>query len=287
MSRIAYVNGRYVPLADAMVNVEDRGYQFADGVYEVVAVVAGRLVECDPHFERLDRSLGGLRIGWPCSRRVLRLILDRVIRRNGISDGYVYLQVTRGVAPRNHPFPAHPTAPSLVVTASRRAAPSPAAVERGVRIVSLPETRWARPDLKTVSLLPNVLAKQQAIEAGADEAWFLDADGRVTEGSSTNAWIVLDGQEIVTRPTGQDILAGITRQTLIEVARSSNMRVTERAFSLAEARSAREAFITSTTAFVMPVIAIDGAPVGDGRPGPVTLRLLDAYRRHLGSGGGD
>ena len=287
MSRIAYVNGRYLPQSHATVNVEDRGYQFADGVYEVIAVLAGRLVDGEPHFDRLDRSLAGLRMDPPCTRRVLRLVLDQVIRRNRLSDGFVYLQITRGVAPRNHAFPGHATPPSLVVTASRRGPPAKAAVERGVTVVSVPETRWARPDLKTVSLLPNVLAKQQALDADAYEAWFVDSDGRVTEGSSTNAWIVLDGQEIVTRPLGRDILAGITRETLIAVARASNMRVTERAFSVAEAKSAREAFITSTTSFVMPVVAIDGAPVADGRPGPVTLRLLDAYRRHLAAGASD
>jgi D-alanine transaminase len=283
MSRIAYVNGRYVPQGAAMVNVEDRGYQFADGVYEVIAVLDGGLIDGEPHFDRLDRSLAGLRIEPPCSRVVLRVIIDQVIRRNQISQGSVYLQITRGVAPRSHAFPARAPAPSLVVTGSRRGQPSAADVGRGIKVLTVPETRWARPDLKTVSLLPNVLAKQQALDGGAYEAWFVDRNGHVTEGSSTNAWIVLDGQELVTRPLGQDILAGITRQTLIEVARASNMRVTERAFSVAEAQAAREAFISSTTSFVMPVVAIDGAPVGEGTPGAVTLRLLDAYRRHLGA----
>jgi D-alanine transaminase len=281
MSRIAYVNGRYLPQSDAMVNIEDRGYQFADGVYEVVAVHRGRLVDAEPHFDRLARSLEGLRIAAPCDRRVLALILAQVIRRNQVRNGFVYLQVTRGVAPRNHPFPARATPPSLVVTASLRGPPTDAQVRDGARVITVPESRWARPDLKTVSLLPNVLAKQQALDSGAYEAWFVDRDGRVTEGSSTNAWIVADGQEIVTRPLGQDMLAGITRQTLIAVARANNMRVTERAFSVAEAQGAKEAFLTSTTSLVMPVVSIDGAPVNDGTAGPVTLQLLDAYRRHL------
>ena len=281
MSRIAYVNGQYVRQSDAMVNVEDRGYQFADGVYEVIAVHGGKLVDAEPHYDRLARSLDGLRIAAPCSRRALGLILARIVRRNRVRNGFVYLQVTRGVAPRNHPFPARDTRPSLVITASHRGPPSDAQVERGARVITVPESRWARPDLKTVSLLPNVLAKQQALDAGAYEAWFVDSDGHVTEGSSTNAWIVVDGQEIVTRPLGQDILAGITRQTLIEVARANNMRVTERVFTVAEAKRAKEAFLTSTTSFVMPIVSIDGAPVGEGGPGRVTLRLLDAYRRHL------
>jgi len=239
------------------------------------------LLDAEQHFERLDRSLEGLKIDAPCNRRVLELILAQVIRRNRLKQGFVYLQISRGVATRNHAFPSSKTRASLVVTASRKAPPSDAEVERGVRVITVPESRWARPDLKTVSLLPNVLAKQDALEAGAYEAWFVDPNGNVTEGSSTNAWIVLEGQEIVTRPLGRDILAGITRQTLIEVARANNMRVTERTFSVADARAAKEAFLSSTTSYVMPVIMIDGAPVGDGNAGSVTLRLLDAYRRHL------
>lgn len=283
MPRIAYVNGQYVPQSDALVNVEDRGYQLADGVYEVIAVNNGKLVDCDAHMERLERSLMGLRIDLPCTPAIIALILQRIVRRNHLKIGQIYLQISRGVAPRNHAFPGSPVEPSFVVTANRRKPPSKEVVARGARVITLPDSRWSRPDIKTVSLLPNVLAKQQAVEDGAVEAWFTDKEGLITEGSSTNAWIVTEGQEIVTRPLGQDILAGITRQTLLEVARASNLKVTERAFSVAEAKDAREAFFTSTTSFVMPVVSIDGTPVDTGEPGRVTLQLLDAYRRHIGA----
>ena len=281
MSRIAYTNGQYVRQADAMVNIEDRGYQFADGVYEVIAVANGRLVDGEQHFDRLERSLEGLHIDTPCDRRIFPLIMQQVLRRNHMDQGFVYLQITRGVAPRNHAFLARRTAASIVVTASRKKLPTATDVARGAKIVTVPETRWARPDIKTVSLLPNVLAKQLAVERGAYEAWFVDREGMITEGSSTNAWIVVDGKEVVTRPLGRDILAGITRQTLISIARENNLIVSERLFSLEEALAAKEAFLTSTTSFVMPVVAIDDTPIGDGKPGDVSLQLFDAYRRYL------
>ena len=281
MSRIAYANGRYVRQAEAMINIEDRGYQFADGVYEVIAVVNGRLVDGEQHFDRLQRSLEGLHMESPCDRRILPLIMMQVLRRNHIDHGFVYLQITRGVAPRDHAFPARNTVSSIVVTASRKKLPTAANIAQGVKIVMVPETRWSRPDIKTVSLLPNVLAKQDAVERGAYEAWFVDRAGMITEGSSTNAWIVVDGKEIITRPLSQDILAGITRQTLISIARESNLVVTERPFSIDEALAAKEAFLTSTTSFVMPVVAIDDTPIGDGKPGDVSLQLFDAYCRYL------
>ena len=281
MSRIAYANGRYVRQAEAMINIEDRGYQFADGVYEVIAVVNGRLVDGEQHFDRLQRSLEGLHMESPCDRRILPLIMMQVLRRNHIDHGFVYLQITRGVAPRDHAFPARNTVSSIVVTASRKKFPTAANIAQGVKIVTVPETRWSRPDIKTVSLLPNVLAKQDAVERGAYEAWFVDRAGMITEGSSTNAWIVVDGKEIITRPLSQDILAGITRQTLILIARESNLVVTERPFSIDEALAAKEAFLTSTTSFVMPVVAIDDTPIGDGKPGDVSLQLFDAYCRYL------
>jgi D-alanine transaminase len=281
MSKIAYVNGRYVPTSDARVNVEDRGYQFADGVYEVIAVAEFRLVDLAPHIERLDRSLSNLDIEWPCSERVLRIILARLIKRNRLKDGIVYLQVTRGVAPRNHAFPIKKIRSSLVVTVSRSGRPPTQNFSEGVKVVTIPENRWGRRDIKSVSLLPNVLAKQFAVQNDAFETWFVDDAQTVTEGSSTNAWIVLPGQEIVTRPLGNDILAGITRMKLIELAQEGNMRITERPFTVDEAVNAEEAFVTSTTSFVMPVVKIDGVVVGTGKPGPVTNNLLALYRQHF------
>ena len=281
ISGIAYVNGHYMPRRLASVHIEDRGYQFADGVYEVIAVKDGRLIDGELHYDRLDRSLAELQIEAPCSRAVLGIVFHQVLRRNGIRNGIVYLQITRGVARRNHAFPPAGTAASLVVTANRLLPPSPALVEKGVAVISLPESRWSRPDIKSISLLPNVLAKQQAAEAGAYEAWFVDDSGRVTEGSSTNAWIVIDGQEVVTPPLGSGILAGITRQSLLEAAKRANIRITERSFSIEEARMAQEAFITSTTSFVLPVVSLDGKPVGTGVPGPVAQALLRAYQDHV------
>jgi D-alanine transaminase len=242
MSRIAYVNGRYVPHADAAVHVEDRGYQFADGVYEVVLVYNGRMVDEIPHLDRLDRSLGELRIPSPMSRPALRSVMRELLRRNRIHTGLIYMQVTRGVARRDHPFPKN-AQPSLVMTAKRIALPTGAAVENGVRVISIPDIRWERCDIKTVALLPNVLGKQQAKEAGAYEAWQVDRDGYVTEGTSTNAWIVTKDGELVTRNANQAILNGITRLTLLKLAERENLRLVERGFTIEEAKQAREAFI--------------------------------------------
>ena len=281
MSKISFVNGRYVPAVNATVNVEDRGYQFADGVYEVIAVAGSRLIDLEPHLERLNRSLLNLEIEWPCSERVLKIILRKLLNQNRLKDGIVYIQVTRGVAPRTHAFPKERVRPSLVVTVSHAGRPSVRQLEEGVKVVTMPENRWQRPDIKSVSLLPNVLAKQYAVENNAFETWFIDDEQTVTEGASTNAWIVLVGQEIVTRPLGNAILGGITRMKLIELAKAGNMRITERPFSIEEALNAEEAFISSTTSFVTPVIAIDGEVVGSGKPGPVTRNLLAMYREQF------
>jgi D-alanine transaminase len=281
MSRIAYVNGRYQPHRDAAVHIEDRGYQFADGVYEVIAVQSGRLVDEGPHLDRLDRSLRELRIAPPMARRSLQLVMREVVRRNRVIDGIVYLQATRGVAPRDHAFPAGAET-SLVITSRRAKPPSAKAIAEGVRVVSVPDIRWGRCDIKSVALLPNILGKQQARESGAYEAWQVDRDGMVTEGTSTNAWIVTAAGELVTRQTSHAILNGITRVALIDLARKAQLRVVERPFSLAEAKTAKEAFITSTTAIVLPVVRIDDTAVGDGRPGPLGRRLRELYETYAG-----
>lgn len=274
MSRIAYVNGRYLPHRDASVHVEDRGYQFADGVYEVCEVLGGRLVDERRHLDRLDRSLRELRIAAPMSRPALAAVLREVVRRNGVRDGMVYLQVTRGVARRDHAFPVPGIAPSVVVTARRTDREAQEALARkGVAVITVPENRWPRVDIKSISLLPNVLAKQAAKEAGAREAWFVDADDYVTEGASTNAWIVTAGGTIVTRPADNGILRGITRTVAFEVAADLGYTIEERPFTVAEARAAQEAFISAATTVIMPVVTIDGVPVGAGVPGPVASAL--------------
>lgn len=276
MSRWAYVNGRYVPHATARTHVEDRGMQFSDGVYEVIAVVGGALVDATLHFERLDRSLSALEIAAPMRRAPLEAVLREVARRNRVSEGIVYLQVNRGVAPRNHAFPRD-ARPSMVVTARRgQPASSPALVE-GVRVITIPDIRWRRRDIKSVSLLANVLAKQAAAQDGAFEAWQVDEDGMVTEGSQSNAWMVETDGAVVTRPSSHDILTGITRTRLIDLARQDGITVIERAFTPQEAARAREAFLTSTSSFVVPVVQIDDAVVANGRPGAVTERLRALY----------
>lgn len=278
MPRIAYVNGRYEPHAHACVHVEDRGYQFADGVYEVCEVARGNLMDVTRHLDRLDRSLAELKIAWPLSRRSLEMIMREVVRRNRVENGLVYLQVTRGVAPRDHVFPSASTRSALVVTAKRSDPKATAKrVENGIKVITVPENRWERVDIKTVGLLPNVMARQKAKEAGAQEAWFIDPDGTVKEGAATNAWIVTADGKLVTRPADFGILRGITRATVMDVAKKLDLTVEERAFSVEEAKRAREAFITAATAVVTPVVAIDGDSVANGHPGSVTLSLREAF----------
>jgi D-alanine transaminase len=277
MPRIAYVNGRYVTHAKASVHIEDRGYQFADGVYEVCEVAYGYIMDMTGHLNRLNRSLSELGIAWPMSRKTLEIVIREVIRRNRVVNGLVYLQVTRGVAGRDFLFPPD-TKPSLVVTA-RKVDPAVAAkrAESGIKIITVPENRWDRVDIKSVGLLPNVLAKQKAKEAGAQEAWFVDADGIVKEGGSSNAWIVTRDGSLVTRPAEHGILRGITRTTLFDVAAKLGLKIEERGFSVAEAKAAREAFISSATTIAMPVVAIDGEPIANGHPGSVVLSLRQAF----------
>jgi len=278
MGRIAYVNGRFVPHGQAVVHIEDRGYQLGDGVYEVWALFGGRLGDAEGHFARLERSLSELRIDMPMSRRALTLVIREAVRRNRVQEGLVYLQVTRGVAPRDHGFPVPPAPPSLVITVSRvdRAA-AEARAAKGVGVVTTPENRWGRCDIKTIGLLPNVLAKQKAREAGAMEAWFVDDLGFVTEGASSNAWIVDRDGRLRTRDTNANILRGVTRRTLLDVIGEEGLKVEERPFTADEAVAAKEAFITGAGSLVLPVIAVDGRPVGDGKVGPVAMRLRRLY----------
>ena len=286
MSRIAFVNGSYILQSEPAINLEDRGFQFADGVYEVIAVLDGALVGQTGHFDRLDRSLAELDMDWPCSRRALGLIANQVLRRNFIRRGFLYVQVTRGVAPRNHAFPAR-TAPTLVISARPAKAPFDGLRKVGVKVISLTDNRWKRPDIKSISLLPNVLAKQQATEMGAYEAWFVDDEGFITEGTSTNAWMVSRAGAILPRPLDQAILAGRMRSTLLEAARGNGITVSEQAFTVADVKGAAEAFLTSTTNFVLPVIAIDDVSVGTGEPGPVTAKLMVHYHDHFAGHGSD
>lgn len=283
MSRTAYVNGQYVPHGQASVHIEDRGYQFSDGVYEVVTIVNGHMIDEERHMERLWRSLGELQIDAPMKPEPLKMVMREVIRRNGIDNGIIYLQVTRGVAPRDHPFPKD-VRPALVMTA-RRLSTEKANIkaEKGVKVITVPDIRWTRRDIKSVSLLPNVLAKQEANEKGAYEAFQVDAEGMVTEGSSTNAWIVTQEGKVVTRPTSNDILAGVTRASLINQLKDKDVELELRSFSVDELRDAREVFLTSSTSYVLPVVQVDDHVIGNGQPGSISVTLRGIYKDFMTS----
>lgn len=283
MSRIAYVNGQYVPHNQASVHIEDRGYQFADGVYEVVTIVNNRLIDEKGHLDRLWRSLNELKIQPPMKRAPLRLAMKEVIRRNRINNGIIYIQVTRGVAPRDHPFPEN-AVPALVMTAKRLSLDAARKkAEKGIKVATVADIRWARCDIKSVSLLPNILAKQQAKDAGAYESFMIDSDGMVTEGSSTNAWIVNADGHVITRPTSTAILSGITRQSVIQELNRNGLVLEERSFSKEELLNAREVFLTSSTSYVMPVVEVDDRVIGNGRPGSVSLALRKIYEDYMKS----
>ncbi len=281
MSRIAYVNGAYLPVADSMVNIEDRGYQFSDGVYEGITVYKGALIDLGPHIDRLWRSLGELEIETPMEKAPLGFVIREVVRQNRIKNGFVYLQITRGVASRDHPFPAF-AIPALTITCKRLDNDAVRArARKGVAASSQPDIRWGRCDVKSISLLPNILAKQAARVAGAFEAMMVDGEGLVTEGSSTNIWMVSKSGELITRSTDDNILAGITRAAVKSLCADHQMKITYRAFSLEEAFEARELFFTSSTAGAMPIVTLDGKTIGGGKVGPIGLKLIDAYRVHM------
>ena len=281
MSRIAYVDGRYLPLRRAMVHVEDRGYQFGDAVYEVCEVRQGRLIDERRHLARLKRSLDELQIKLPMSPVALGIVLREVIARNRIGYGIVYLQVSRGVARRDHAFPTPEVPPSVVVTARPlNARRNEALAAAGIAVASVPDNRWGRVDIKTTGLLPNVLARQAAIAQGARDAWFVDKDGMVTEAASANAWIVTQAGRVVTRPADHGILKGITRTVLFDVIKAQGLSVEERAFTLLEAYAAREAFVTAASQIVLPVVRIDRHAIGEGKPGPVATALRRAFHEY-------
>ncbi len=278
MGRVAYVNGRYERHGEASVHIEDRGYQFADAVYEVWSVFDGKLADPEGHFTRLARSLSELKIAMPMTRAALTIVLRETIRRNRVRDGILYLQISRGVAPRDHAFPTEPVPPAVVVTCKPvNFAALQAKAAKGVSVITVPENRWGRADIKSTSLLPNALAKQAAREKGAAEAWFVDDLGFVTEGSSSNAWIIDAEGVIRTRDTNANILRGVTRTSLLQIIRDEGLKFDERPFTPAEAQAAQEVFITAATALVSPVIAVDGKSIGNGSPGPIASRLRRLY----------
>ncbi|MGO6670574.1 D-amino-acid transaminase [Rhizobium ruizarguesonis] len=278
MPRIAYVNGRYVKHSDASVHIEDRGYQFADGVYEVCEVRHGYIVDLTRHLNRLDRSLGELRIAWPMSRAALTQVIRETLRRNHVRNGLFYMQVTRGVARRDHVFPAEGTPPSLVITAKSTDAKIIAAKNaNGIKAITLVDNRWDRVDIKSVGLLPNAMARQQAKEAGAQEAIYVDGNGMVKEGAATNVWIVDPDGTLVTRPAEHGILRGISRTTLMDVAAKLGLTIAERNFSVSEMLAAREVFLTAATSICFPVVSVDGQAIANGHPGSVSQKVREAF----------
>lgn len=278
MTRIAYVNGAYVPHAFATTHIEDRGYQFADGVYEVVALVGGKLIDLNPHLERLEYSLKELQIATPVSRQALIHIIMTTLEKNRLVDGMVYVQITRGVAPRYHGFPAE-VAPVLVVTC-RYVNPLKLEQEKkkGVNVISLPDIRWLRPDIKSISLLPNILGKQKALDQGAYEAILINKDGYVTESNAANFWIIPENGILQTFPISQQILNGITRGRLSQLASNKGWKILEEPFTLDQAKQAREAFLSSSVSGIVPVIQIDKQVVGEGTPGLMVTQLIDLYK---------
>lgn len=281
--RIAYVNGRYLPHGQAMVHVEDRALQLGDGIYEVTNVLDGKSIDEEGHLDRMERSLRALGIEMPMGRAALKLVMREVIARNRIANGLLYLQVTRGAARRDHVPPKNPPRPTLILTMrAQDMAALALRMEKGIAVSSQPDIRWGRCDIKTVQLLPNLLAKQAAKQVGAFEAWLVDDDGFVTEGASTNAWIVDGEGTVVTRDLSHAILPGVTRRIMLEAMAEAQVKVVERKFTLTEALKAREAFISSATGAAVPVVAIDGQKIGDGMPGPLTRRIYDLYATKAG-----
>src|SRR5438552_6724227 len=274
MSRIVYVNGEYGPEEEGKVSIFDRGFLFADGVYEVTAVVHGKLIDYEPHMERLDRSLKEIRMAWPCSKAELKEMHDELVKRNRLDQGWIYMQVTRGAADRDFKFPKNGASTLIAFTQTKNLIDNPDAVT-GVKVVTVSDIRWQRRDIKSVMLLAPVLGKQEAYEKGGLEGWMVE-DGRVTEGTSSNAYIVKDGR-VITRPLSASILAGVTRRSLFRLARERNVAIEERAFTPEEAYAADEAFLTSATNFVLPIVEIDGRRIGGGQPGPVVRKLREIY----------
>ncbi len=281
MSRIVFVNGAFVPFEQASIPIMDRGFLFADGIYEVSAVLNSRLVDNDAHLARLERSLAEIRIPNPYTREEWTRLEEELVRRNGLVEGVVYMEVTRGAAERDFAFPKDATPTVVMFTQAKVISRAPAA-ETGVAVISVPDLRWKRRDIKSVALLAQVLAKQAAAEAGVAEAWMVE-DGHVTEGSSSTAFIITRDGRIVTRPLSNAILPGITRRAVMRLAAENGLVVEERLFTLDEAYGAAEAFYTSASAFVMPVVEIDGRAVGAGKPGPLTRRLRELYLAMAGA----
>ena len=276
MQRIVYVNGTFVPENDAKISIFDRGFLFADGVYEVTGVLQGQMIENNQHLERLHRSLSELDIPSPIDDQKIIAVQKELIRRNRLEEGIVYLQVTRGAADRDFAFPKE-VLPSLVAFTQKKSLLNAPVAEKGIRIITTPDIRWGRPDIKTVGLLASSMAKMQAIHEGKDDAWFVDSNGRITEATASNAYIITHDNKLVTRHLSKAILSGITRRSILALAHKNDISFEERPFTVDEAQNAKEAFMTGSAAFVVPIVEINNHPIGTGRPGELALKLLRLY----------
>ena len=281
MPRYAYVNGSYLPHKDALIHIEDRGYQFADGVYEVIACIHGSFADERGHLDRLERSLSEIGMDMPIRRESLSFIMHELVRRNRLKNANVYIQITRGVSKRDFPFPSEDVKPSIILTARPFDFDDKAKLEKGIKVVCVPDIRWKRRDIKSIALLGQVLAKQQAVDKGAGEAWMIDDDGLITEGSSSNAWIITKDNKVITRKADGSILRGVTRTALEHILKEQNLSLEERAFSPEQAYEAIEAFTSSATALIAPVVEIDGHKIGDGKPGKLAIKLYEEYREYV------
>ena len=280
--RVAYVDGRYLRHGEAGVHIEDRGLQLGDSVYEALRIESGRLRDVKEHFDRLERSLREIEMTLPMTRQALAHVMHEVVRRNGVPDGLLYLQVTRGAVRRDHPIPEHSPKPTLILTVHALDVAAMARRRReGIAVITKPDERWARCDIKSTQLLANLMAKTAARRAGAFEVWLLDSEGFVTEGASTTAWIVDGAGSLVTRDLSHAILPGVTRRVVLELVREARIPLVERRFTPAEATTAREAFLTAASGAAIPIVTVDGRPVGDGKPGPLTCRIAELYGGHM------
>ncbi len=280
MPLFSYVNGRYLHHSEARVHIEDRGFQFADSVYEVIACINGQLADAKGHFDRLERSLAELKINMPFPRGVFLTIIKSLLRKNRLTNAAIYIQISRGVAKRDFKFPTPDTPPSVVIITRHFSFETGPYIEKGARAITVPDLRWARRDIKTTGLLPQSLAKQQAAEQGAQEALMLDEEGYITEGSSSNSWI-LKGNTLITRKADHKILKGITRMAVGHVAREMGLTIREERFKPKDILAADEAFNTSATSLVMPIVMLDGKQVGSGKPGPVALKIYEEYKNYI------
>ena len=280
MSRVAFVNGEYVPMSNSKIHIEDRGYQFADGVYEVFAVINNKLVDYDDHIIRLQRSLSELNISKPLSIKSIFFHIANIIRENLITDGLIYLQITRGVASRDFKFPKNTKSSIVIIGKNISFDKYDRSFKKGIKVSTTKDIRWKRVDIKSLNLLAPVLAKQSAFDKGCEESWMIDDDDYITEGSSSNAWIFLNNT-LITRPISNSILNGITRSTLIKALKKRRIKYQERKFNISDIKKADEAFITSATQYVMPVIMIDSIKIGSGKPGPKSIEFRNAYMESL------